>query len=194
MLSVSVFLNLGHGAVVVFMTGAGAVSKFRNGVVGVWVFPFFVRVVLIVVSMASGAIGLVGWSRPIDDLRVALVALVTIWTARVIAWICCGGMVKIDGAPTINLVALVALNAGYEMVAWFSLRCDSVVAGRTRSQYRVVIDIDCGPAKSYVAVVTLFRGENMIPGLAWRGAAIMTGDAVTRRAVMVKNCRQPCVA
>ena len=74
MLAVSTLLDRRHGAVCIDMAAAGAVAKFADGIVPIWIYVLPVFTGVIVVCMTSGAIGFIGAGSPGNCLVVALVA------------------------------------------------------------------------------------------------------------------------
>ena len=152
-LTASLLLYGGHGAVCINVTCASAVSQFTDRIKGVRILIFFMRSRFIIVGMTSGAIRPVG--SPNHRLAVALVTAGTNHAEAMISGIGCRGMVEIYGRPVCGVVAFITLQAGHKMIGGFT-RCGSaIVTGRATSRHQGMIHVSGCPSQVVVATIAL---------------------------------------
>jgi len=147
-----------------------------------------------IVRVATGAVGLEHWARPIHHLRVVLVAFRAGEVAVVIQRFVGQRGVHVDVRnPHHCVVAFIALPWGNEMAGIPSGRDHAIVAGRARPDYLRMIDRnDRAPGHRAMAVLTDICRERVIRRLAGCVSSVVTTEAVVGDVGVVEICRDPC--
>lgn len=106
----------------ILVTGTGTIAIQAETLV-------FVHTRFIVTRVATGAVRLVGWRRPVHDLAVTRMTLGTVWIPAVIARVGAGHMLIVNWQPVIYRMTVITLQGRNEMSAWLA-GCGTAVMTR----------------------------------------------------------------
>lgn len=191
MLAVSTLFDRRHGSVVIFVTGAGTVSQFRDSVRCVAKLLMLAR--FIVIGVATGTIWCVCSARIGYRLRVALMAI------QAIEWLCvCTRIIRrlvliIERrCPGGCSMTIDAFNCGHEMVAGFTRRFAAIMAGTAIARYICVIESSGQPRHRFVTITAICSRCYVIGMLACGFGPVVTARASARRLAMIHTDSRPC--
>ena len=167
-------------------TAIGTVSIVVDAIV-----PVYARA--IVVEMATGAVRLVIWARPVHRLRITLMAARAGEIAGMIQWLVTQTHVLVNmRSPSIGRMTVTALAVRHEVPLVLAGRSVSIMAGRTGTQdLRVVYGCYRYPGDRRVTVLADVCRQDMRRVLTCSSCAIVAADAVIGDVRVVKGRRCP---
>ena len=124
------FLDRGHRAVAVYMTGAATITQFASSVFNVGILVLLVRPQLVIAGVATRTVWLECGVPPGDQFGVGLMASSAQQVAAVILWFVGQGHVAVvSGRPRVRDVAGIAFLCGAEVTRVLTDRCYAIVTG-----------------------------------------------------------------
>ena len=148
---------------------------------------------LVISRMTARAGRRVARGRPVDGIRIGIMAFRTLEVAAVIErLISQTGVVEVRRCPTIRGMALATIYRRTEMTRVHSSRISAIVTGRTGAQNLVVVDRVCWyEYRGVVAVFADIGRKHVSRSFAGGVTTIVATGAIIRDVGMVKVRRSP---
>lgn len=139
-----------------------AVPEFAYVVIAVWIFIFLVGAWFEVVCMAAGTIRLILGRWPGHKLGISTMAIRASQICTMVSGIPARQVAENQRRPEIVVMAVVALETGFEMRSAHTRRRSAIMASRTGTRDTVVVEISWYPGHRGVADITFSKDRKSV--------------------------------